>query len=371
MKVLFLGHFSNYNCVRSGASAAGDAVQRKIVRSLEGLDFCDVSAISQRPARSWPKDKLLFSKSKDKYAIYPSIINFAFLRDLCFGLSCFVHILKLRPNKVVQYNSYLFVNIFVILASLFIKFEKIVIVQDYRVVGDFKLVSRLHDKIAGRFVRFYSFVIPVTDALAKELKLRENQFSVFPGALEHDGLLDSPNDFPVLQENSTLTILYAGALERHNGVDKLIRAWRLAPNNANLLIYGRGTLEKEVSDADRDCENVSYLGFASKEEIHAKMLTSDFNVCFRFSDGLDERFFFPSKFFSINCYPGFALINEFCGLPDGFKEIGILVDPDLSNLPDILNMGSSVLSNKTRERQNYLYSNFRWSVFLKGIISDE
>jgi len=103
--------------------------------------------------------------------------------------------------------------------------------------------------------------------------------------------------------------------------------------------------------------------------VHKKMLVSDFNVCLRYAKGIDERFFFPSKFFSINCYPGFALVNEFYGLPEGFKSIGLLVDSDLENLPSLFEKNIDFLRGKTRERQDYLFSKYRWAAIFKGVLS--
>lgn len=371
MKVLFLGHFSNSNCVQLGASIAGDTVQRKIVSSLESLSAAEVLTISQPPAQAWPKGALLFPKSKDDYAIYPWLINVAFLRDFCFGLSCFFYIIKFKPDNIIQYNSYLFVNLFVLLASVFLKFRAIIIVQDYRVGGAFNALSQIHDKIAGLFVRFYGFVIPVTSALAKELRLCERQFLVFPGAVEHDNRMTPAPSTVVPSENSKLTVVFAGALEKHNGVDKLIRVWHSMPDNVHLVIYGKGSLERKVRSSSLSQQNVSYHGFASKDEIHDKMLSSDYNICFRFGNNIDERFFFPSKFFSVNCYTGFALVNDFYGLPDSYKELGFLVKEDFSNLPKLMNQENSILSAVTKERQDLLFANYRWSVLLSEIIFDE
>lgn len=368
MKILFLGHFSNSNSVHSGASAAGDVVQRKIVRSLEGISNAEVRSISQPTAQSWPKGKFFFVKSRDSYSVFPGLVNVAFLRDFLFGFSCFCHIIRFKPDNVIQYNSYLFVNVFVLLASMFLKFRKVMIIQDYRSGPQFKLISRLHDKIAGTLVRFYSFSVPVTEALARELKLQKCRFAIFPGAMEFDGSFNGERDLGQVSEVGGLTLVYAGALEKHNGVDKLIRIWKSMPENHKLMIFGKGSLEGKVVVADREMVNITYCGFASKDYVHERMVSADFNICFRFGDGIDERFFFPSKFFSVNCYPGFALINDFYGLPDGFRELGYLMKDDLSNLSEIINLDRSVLNEQTKKRQEYLYSNYRWPVFLREIL---
>lgn len=218
--------------------------------------------------------------------------------------------------------------------------------------------------MAGKLVRWFDLVAPVTAALAKELKVNANKVYVLPGAMEHTA--------PLVRRRSCrrdmVKVLYAGALERHNGVDKLIKAWKDVPPRFHLFIYGKGSLEKEVTQACKEANNISYMGLASKNKIHTEMLSSDFNVCFRFSSGIDERFFFPSKFFSINCYPGFSLINNFHGVPEKYRELGGLVDNDLNNLACILNKADTYLDNKTAERQGFLYSRYQWSIVLREIL---
>jgi glycosyltransferase involved in cell wall biosynthesis len=371
MKVLFIGHFSNSESIQPGASIAGDEVQRKIIRSLREIEDVDVLSISQRPARTWPRGNLIFPSSKDNYSFFPWFLNIAFVRDFLFGFYCFLYLFGNKPDKVVQYNSYLFVNIFVIAASFFLRFKNIVIVQDYRVGGNFKTWARVHDKIAGFLIRFYHVVVPVTDALAKELKVESYKCKIFPGAMEHDSPFVESDKKKHNSNEGEIKVLYAGALERHNGIDRLIDVWAGVPNNFKLLIYGKGSLEKNVLDSVKKHSNIQYLGLASKEEVHQVMLKSDFNICFRFSEGLDERFFFPSKFFSVNCYPGFALVNDFYGLPDGFRKIGLLVSDDLSNIFEIMNLDKKIIEIKVNERLSYLYNNFIWSVLLSGVVNNE
>ncbi|MHA3887682.1 glycosyltransferase [Stutzerimonas degradans] len=367
MKIIFIGHFSNSKAAQPGASAAGDAVQQKIVRTLKQDSAIDLLSISQPPARSWPKGRLFFSNSQDSYALFPCLINVAFLRDVWFGLVCMKYIIKNKPHKVLQYNSYLFVNIFVIFASAIVGAKAIIIIQDYRVGSGFKVLAKVHDRIAGFFVRFYDFAIPVTEALAKKLKIKSDRLLVFPGAMEHDAPLIN-QDKVSSNKDAEITVLYAGALEKHNGLDRLLSSWEKVPENVKLFIYGRGSLGEEVLRAAQKLNNIQYLGFSSKDEIHRHMLKSDFNVCLRFSNGLDERFFFPSKFFSINCYPGFSLVNDFYGLPDGYRDAGLIINDDFSNILEILQCDKKYLRLTTAERQGYLYENYVWSKLLGGVV---
>ena len=269
----------------------------------------------------------------------------------------------------IRDSSYFFVNLAVLFASFLLGFKKIIIIQDYRVGNDFKFSAKFHDKVSGLFVKFYDFVLPVTDALATKLKVGKRKFSVFPGAMESSKPYQLKYNVERDRSKDSVIVLYAGALESYNGVDRLLDVWPSIKENVHLVIYGKGSLMREVEHYSQRFKNIHYKGFATKEEVHKKMLVSDFNVCLRYAKGIDERFFFPSKFFSINCYPGFALVNEFYGLPEGFKSIGLLVDSDLENLPSLFEKNIDFLRGKTRERQDYLFSKYRWAAIFKGVLS--
>lgn len=372
MNVLFIGHFSQLEDVRRGASAAGDSVQRKIIDSLRRLQDCKVSAISQRSSQAWPKGHFFLFHSEDRYATFPMILNVPLVRDFWFGVICFVYIFRHRPDRVVQYNSYFFVNVFVLLASVFSGHKSIAIVQDHRVGSSFKFSSRIHDKISSIFLRYFWRVVPVSEALSDCLGLSSQKSFVFPGAMEHE----APIKGKITAQTGVLsteifTVLYAGALEKHNGIDKLVDFWPSVPENFHLVIYGRGSLEKYVIDASLVSPNVCFRGFASKDDIHFQMISSDFNICFRFGDGIDERFFFPSKFFSVNCYPGFSLVNDFHGVPSCYSSMGSIIYNDLSNLVDVLTSDRNTLSRITDSRQRYLFDEYNWTKFLAKVVNDD
>ncbi|OEY65159.1 hypothetical protein BG841_00875 [Marinobacter sp. X15-166B] len=166
-----------------------------------------------------------------------------------------------------------------------------------------------------------------------------------------------------------MTIVFAGALEKHNGICKLLDAWKVIPDNYELIVYGKGGLKQYVAEIAQSLPNVTYRGYANKDVIHQEMMQSDFNVCFRFSDGIDERFFFPSKFFSVNCYPGFALVNNFSGLPREFQEVGFVINDDMSNIVEVLESKVMDLKKKTVKRQEYLFGNYSWSKLFVNVFN--
>lgn len=366
MKVLFLGHFSSFKFAEVGASPAGDFVQRGIIDSLNSLPHLELKSISQRPSRAWPNGAFYLKGCCDGYGFYPFIFNLPLVREVAFALQCLFFLIKFRPEKIVQYNSYFFLNILVVLYSLFFRADSIIILQDYRTGNFFSISQRIHDFLAGIFVRFYSLTIPVTKDLGCRLKIDVDRIYVFPGAMEHEVPVRIKTE---KNEKINKVVLFAGALEDYNGISRLLKIWSEMPKFLVLHIYGGGSKLSLVRDfAEIHC-NIIYGGYTTKNEVHKKMAHSDFNVCFRFSEGLDDRFFFPSKFFSVNCYQGFVLINKFSNIPEEYDSCEFMVRDDFSNLSEILQADKNLLDKVTICRQDLLFDKFNWRTLFERVFN--
>lgn len=78
--------------------------------------------------------------------------------------------------------------------------------------------------------------------------------------------------------NTQFKFLYLGAVERHKGVDILVKAFKSIENdNVELYIAGNGSMAKEIEkEAD---ERIHYLGFLGQEEMRKALRECDVLVC--------------------------------------------------------------------------------------------
>ncbi|GLT20764.1 hypothetical protein GCM10007933_02160 [Zoogloea oryzae] len=164
--------------------------------------------------------------------------------------------------------------------------------------------------------------------------------------------------------------VFAGALESHNGVDKLVRQWIQYDINYPLHVFGRGSLEKEIRDMAERSEWVFFHGLVSEAEVAQWQARSLWNFCLRYSIGLNQRYFFPSKFFNIAAAPGGVIVNNLYGLPDVLRPYLSVVDEGLTQLKSALDK-ARVLGEAefVKERHELLRDSYSWRACILTILS--
>ncbi|WP_127347772.1 hypothetical protein [Pseudidiomarina mangrovi] len=359
MNILYLGYLSpDLSKGKNGTSIAGNYVQRRIISALK----CLGSSVQGFVCYSGRKSGRLFEYKKalqEKDILFAPTLQVPLLRDLFYGLLCTFRIIKKRPNLIVLYNLYFFSNVLVLILSKFFRIKTILIVQDFSVGNSFKIQKRLHDHLAAFNVKYFSCVISVSQHMARYFNVPGNKSLVFQGELEPLKQVKKTEQ----ARKSAVKIILAGALEKHNGVDVFIDNLQRIKFNFQAEIYGDGNLRDYVVEKCSRDSRINYMGTVSKKELDYLQREADFNCCFRFSIGLAERFFFPSKFFSVNSFPGFVLVNGFAGLPKEYLDIGFIVENDFSNLSWLISNAHS-LSWVTTKRQSALKA-YTWESILR------
>ncbi|WP_417842091.1 glycosyltransferase [Terasakiella sp.] len=363
---LFIGHFSQVGASKNkAASIAGDLVQLQIVRESERLLGKDFKYISMEPCQCWPKGPLWIKGGQvSGIGLFPPLLNLPVLKGLLFAIFVSFYILKLKPNYIVQYNSYLFENISILLASRVVKAKAAIVVQDVRFGSAFSKIASLYDYISNGFVRYFDLVVPVSEKLANYLKLSPEQYFLFLGGITEPGL--KMLEFERHTENYAV---FAGALEPHNGIDRLLSVWADASIGIELHIFGRGSLSETVKKFASKNKNIIYHGFLPQQDVASWQAAAKFNICLRYNEGLEEEYFFPSKLFNIACCPGLLVCNEFKNLPDLFSnELGVLRN-DLSNLVALQNVNDNDVVESAGIRRMLVTRQYSWKETLKKIYS--
>jgi len=90
------------------------------------------------------------------------------------------------------------------------------------------------------------------------------------------------------------TFLFSGALEDYAGIKIALEVFSQLPD-ANLLITGRGSLEREVQEYAKRYHNINYLGFLSYEEYLSRLEEVTFCLSLRNPNYPFNNYNFPSK----------------------------------------------------------------------------
>ncbi|ENW96777.1 hypothetical protein F903_00583 [Acinetobacter sp. NIPH 298] len=340
-------------------SVAGDLVQRQIFESVECRNGNQKYFVAISPAPVWPKGPLFIKGSKQDDGKFISYLNLPVLRELIFSLCILMSLGK--ASAVIQYNSYFFTNLVIVLFKNIMNYKSIIILQDFRVGTLFSKKDLFADKIASKLLRYFDGYIPITNKFIEYFHLDAEKSVVFPGAITLHGL----DSLSKMKDNTLEDFaVYAGALEKHNGVKKLVDQWIAQSISTPLHIFGRGSLQEYIESLQN--KNIVFHGFKSSEYVYSWQVRAKFNFCFRFSDGLDEEFFFPSKFFNLVCYKGQLIVNDFKNLPSDLKPFLLIVEEDLSNLNLIMQKPDSDLNLRFEAISKYQWK-FPVSNILKRV----
>lgn len=363
-KLLYLGHFSSVGAeFNMSASSAGDIVQKQILYDSRALlGEVNVKAISLEPKACWPKGPIIVPPDIKNGCYFPGFINLPLIKNFIFAIFALYILIRFKPNIILQYNSYLFENIIMLFAKTLFNVKAFSIIQDVRIGSNFSKYARYQDKISNYLLRYFTLVVPVTDILAEHLKLKPNKRIIFSGGITDFGFNCLKRDS--FQSNHAV---FAGALERHNGIHKLLDVW--TDIGVELHIFGRGSLKNLVEHAAKTHPNIIYHGFCSQDEIMKWQISSKYNICLRYSDGLNADYFFPSKFFNVSLCPGLVIFNDFTGVPKSFKNLPGICKSDLSNIKEVISVGDNEIKNSASERKQYILEHNSWSSLLFKIFN--
>lgn len=372
MKTVFIGHFSpTRNFGNLAASAAGNQVQRQIIKELQDQTFRNTISYSMSPIPAWPRGELIIRNQYENGVEYIGYLNVPVLKHLVFSIRLLLRLIRSKPELCVQYNSYFFENLILVLFRLLRPACFLVnIIQDIHVEKGVFLISRrglrsLSERLSLCISRFFDLIVPISSSIIIDFKFNPSRCFVFQG-----GITVFAEQFMHARLESFSDIgVFAGALEPYNGIDRLINQWLKCGIEHTLHIFGKGSLENQVKQAANCSDKVFFHGQQPEEIILQWQLKARWNFCLRYSEGINQEYFFPSKLFNIVCAPGAVIGNNFHGLPSSLREhIGIVSD-DLSDLPDVLNHVAEISSlARLEQRRKIAKSEHNWQSCIDQII---
>lgn len=296
---------------------------------FDNLDGFDVSYISTRPITLYPNNKKIFIKrnvfKQDKITELSFINFFGFKLLSRFFSSFFELIFDVLLNKrsfIVVYSVHLPFMLSGFLVSKIFGCELIGVWTD----PPAKSVSK---NIFVRFIRGIEFFISLhvmkkfdkTIVLSKHLSLDYNSNSPY---FVMEGIVDdSMNFFQENYKNSLVKypvrIVYTGSIEVDYGIDSLIKAAEIFPENLiSLELYGTGSYLKNINDDIY--KNVTIKGVVSPNEI--PQILSDADILINCRDpNLDfTKYSFPSKTIEYLCTGTPVIMTKLSGIPDEYYD---------------------------------------------------
>lgn len=369
MSVFFIGAFNQISQeMSSNSSVAGSKVQMEIISSLSSLyDKGSVKSVVFPELASWPKNKLFIRKRRFENVVSLPIINLPVVKRFLFSIQALFLIIKHKPEFIVQYNTTFLMNSFMFFYKFFCD-KRILILQDLNsnVAFNIKLFLNPVDLFnyfgAKTIKRSFDYFIPISNALVNDLKLPVERCSIWQGGVTNLELINS------FRLDKKYIAVFAGALEEYNGIDILVSRWVELNSDIELHIFGTGSLSDKICEASELNKNIKYHGFKSPDIVASYVQSALLNFCLRYSKGIDQDYFFPSKFFDLLMCQGNFLCNNFNNIPDDLKRYIVFLDDDLLNLKDFLDFDFPDDASVS-ERKKHLLLKYTWTPFLKSIFN--
>jgi len=369
MRWLFVGHFSPPNDpITRATSVAGDVVQKKIYNEIKEKYGNNVMCLSMRPLPAWPRGKFYSRGIVVDDVRYIGYINLFLIKNVFFSLAIMRLFFAKKVDRIVQYNSYFFENIILLLCKkinhnviLYMILQDVNISESCGLSYRARLKSAL-EKISMIFVKKIDWIFPVSEAIVDDFDLDVSKCCVFKGAMTDMSSCLAEKKLNGLHK----VAIFAGALERYNGVDKLIDYWLKNKIQYPLQIYGHGDLVDYVVEAGKKSSSITYCGVKTGQEMVSIISKAEVNICLRFSHGIDERYFFPSKLFNLLAAPGIVITNDFFGIPSDIKSYLVVLPESLDGLIGILeNTGDYMSECLLEKRRQLLLARYTWSALIE------
>lgn len=375
-KCVFVGHFSSNDYKNSIAnSTAANQVQLKIFTEICNVFGSESSfCISMQPMPIWPRGNFYTNSVKGSNFYFPGYINLPFLKNFVFSIKVLIYLLVCKPSVCIQYNSYLFENLTLLIYRAFSKNVIISgIVQDINCNPKFEFSKSFNIKIL--FERFGICVLKYFDSLAlvseniiNDFNLSRERCFVFQGGLTSYSykLLSSSLNSDHSKEKYAV---FAGALESYNGIDKIVTQWSEQHIEFPLHIFGRGSLSPFIASKSQESKYITYHDFQLEEVVEKWIINANWNFCLRYSININQNYFFPSKFFNLLCLKGVLICNNFNNLPSYLLPFISIVDDNLMGLSDIIKESCDSNINKDikscRKELDFYHD---WNICVKMLI---
>lgn len=355
-RILYLGSVFSDEALESSL-ATNQASHRWSLGFLTGLSRhnCDVTCVSVRSARLWPKENLYRvgreQDFSDAFKVVPvSYFNVPFLRAVSLKVSYRRSVKKLLKRE--KYDMIFCYNLY--------KWH----------VGTFSIIKKYNNN---------ALIIPI---ILDEDDPRADNWSAFKRRtlcadylvfLSYWGYVNNPVKLPCYQLDSATeewngewtkekrkipTIVYAGKYsETYGGLAVLSEILNKLSAKYKVKLAGKAK-EEVIKKYFGDNPNIEYCGFLSEMELHKLHLEADVFLNYRPTNVTDNLMIFPSKLTHYLSYGKPVVSSRTQGIPPEYDKF--LSYPCEETVEDYIKVVEKELSRSPLELQKFYVSCQKW-----------
>ena len=358
---------------------------------IDGLEKnnCEITSIVGRQISFKTHNKVFwkYKEEKKNKILYQHLflINLPILKQIIACLGLFVLGMKwLIKNKNIESKGIIIDGAYITflpiinLITKIIKCQKVCIVADiYSYMADvldsrkkktffYKIIGKL---IKKHYQKIDSYIF-LTKDMSKLEPFKNKKFIVMEGIAEEN--YESQKTTINKKEKY---IMYAGALKKEYGVQRLVEAFhKLKYDDINLYLFGNGEYVDEIKKIEKKDNRIKYLGKKNIEEIIKYEKQAMLLVNPRFVSDEFTKYSFPSKIIEYMSSGTPLLSSKLLGIPNEYYKYIYTIEgestEDLFNsLNKILEIKQSELYKKGQEAQKFIIENKNNIIQTKRILN--
>ena len=293
------------------ANVAGNKFQIQLLEALRKASGVWPAIISYLPIGVFPKSRTLFVRSRQitfndgLQARLISFMNVIILKQLTMGLANLIFLINwLRRHRhqrrfVFVYNVYPPMSFPVILATRLLRGKAVAVVLDFPHNLSFNfqgwkgMLQRINVWLESHSLVHFDGIISCTKYVVEDFAPGRPMIVMEGGVNPAD--VETRSE-PARQPGLESVCFFSGTLSEINGIDLLLKAFRLIPDPSfRLWIFGKGPLETDVQAASLQDKRIVYWGFLPNEEVMFYQRQATVLLNARPTDQLITRYTFPSK----------------------------------------------------------------------------
>jgi len=375
--ILFLGSAINPNeKIKAGYSIAANKMQLNILEQFSLYKNLKVDALTIYPIAPFPRN-VIYSKSKklkltDKVTSHSiGFINLPIIKQIIQGLTIYFYArkyIKKNPDSILlTYNSSMQIGIPArILKKIYKKYVILLADPPIDYVTNRKklygYVMKVYNKLALIGINSCDMFVVINKKLIDSYSLKGRSILIEGGI--------NPNDFnlTVTKSYEEKIIIYSGALTFYSGILNLIHAMNyLVDEKIKLYIYGRGNLEKRVSDYAHASDKVYFKGNLSNDKILEIQQRAWLLVNPRVVNDPISQLTFPSKILEYMMSGVPVLTTRLNGFTSEYSDKLFFSDgDDVSSIANAINnltfLNEKDLNEKALMARKFVLENKNWKV---------
>lgn len=261
--------------------------------------------------------KLNRTEVNDVSYSYLPIINIPVIKHIFLFLSSFFRMIRFNKKNILIYDGLIISAAYgAMLAAKLRGIRSIALLTDlpeYMAINGNQMGRKINDFLIDKSDGY----VFLTEQMNSKINQSKKPYIVLEGHV--DSKMSAINRS--WEECNLKTVLYAGGLEEHYGINELCKAFiNIHKENEELHIYGDGSFKKQLEDICIKHPYIKYYGVVPVEEVVKEELKATLLVNPRSPEGEFTKYSFPSKTMEYMVTGTPVAMCKLPGMPDEYCE---------------------------------------------------